>query len=785
MKKPSLPRNKTFAFAWLVFHALILIPCLFIIARAGRVNLDADLFNMLPKPDIGKAMGVADERLTETTGQNVFILVSHKDFNTAKSVAETVYGKLESSDGFKSVSLYSDAAMLEGVKKFVHEYRWNLLDDDAIETLSSPGGAESFAENALAKAYGAFTFSSLENLDDDPFMLDEYILQYYLASLENSGTSVSPKDGVLATEYEGVWYVMIQGILSKEGAALASKSNAVVRIYEVCEPLEKDGVRFVYSGTPFHSHKSSTSASNEISIISTVTLLGIIILLLLVFRNPLPIVLSIMSILLSIAAAFAMTYMCFARIHILTLVFGTSLIGSCIDYSLHFFIHWKANRTLASGAEIRRHLMTGLLLSLISTELCYLILVFAPFGLLKQMAVFSLTGIFSAFLTVVSMYPLLAIPADAKRAIPLVNMISAPAWYDKKKIGRIAVAAVFTVTLTTLFINRKNIKIENDVNKLYEAQGRVRDDAVISYKVLNYNPTGWFIIAGDTVEKTLETEEALCARLTEINKGKELGGYVATSQYIPSAAKQKKSHEAAGNLLALAPVQYELLGYDASLAAGLQASYDADGEKYVTPEGDIPEYLKKAISSAWLGEIDGRYYSIVLPMSITDEDAYIRIASEDPNVYFENKIKDIGRDLDRLTKTILMLFAIAYVVIVIVLKIFYNWRHTLKIASIPLLIVLVIASIFSARGIPLEFFSITGMILVFGLGLDYVIYMIENEKRSDTSVNARLEPFAILLSFLTTAVSFGALALSSFVPVHMLGLSIFLGLTTAFLCTVL
>jgi len=96
-----------------------------------------------------------------------------------------------------------------------------------------------------------------------------------------------------------------------------------------------------------------------------------------------------------------------------------------------------------------------------------------------------------------------------------------------------------------------------------------------------------------------------------------------------------------------------------------------------------------------------------------------------------------------------------------------------------------IASIFSARGIPLEFFSITGMILVFGLGLDYVIYMVENEKRSDTSVNARLEPFAILLSFLTTAVSFGALALSSFVPVHMLGLSIFLGLTTAFLCTVL
>jgi predicted exporter len=154
-------------------------------------------------------------------------------------------------------------------------------------------------------------------------------------------------------------------------------------------------------------------------------------------------------------------------------------------------------------------------------------------------------------------------------------------------------------------------------------------------------------------------------------------------------------------------------------------------------------------------------------------------------VYFENKIRDIGRDLDRLTRTILVLFAFAYVIIIVVLKFFYSWRHTLKIASIPLLIVLVICSVFAANGIYLEFFSITGMILVFGLGLDYVIYMIENEKRHDNTPNARLEPFAILLSFLTTAVSFGALALSSFVPVHMLGLSIFLGLTTAFLCTIL
>ena len=785
MKKQTLPRNKTFAVIWLVFHLAVILPCLFIVARSRSVNFDADLFNMLPKPDIGKAMGVADEKLTEMTGLNVFILVSHKDFSAAKSVAEEVYSRLKDSPRFKSVSFYSDSAGLGQITGFVHEYRWNLLDDKAVSELSSENGAQVFAENALARAYSAFTFSSLENLEEDPFMLGEYSLQNYLTSLQNSGTSMSPKDGVLAAEYEGRWYVMIRGILSQNGSALASKSNAVAQIYDVCNPLEKDGIRFVYSGTPFHSYKSSTSASREITVISTVTLLLLIILFFIVFRNPLPILISIGSILLSILTSFSITYLIFGKIHILTLVFGTSLIGSCIDYSLHFFINWKANKTLTSGAEIRKYLIVGLLLSLISTEICYFILIFAPFGLLKQMSVFSLFGIFSSFLTVVSLYPLLPLPPESTRLIPLVEKCRTPVWYNRKKTGRIVIGIFFAVTVSTLFIFRKNVKIKNNVNGLYKAKGRVLNDAVISHKILNYNPGGWFIVAGDSTEDVLVREESLCKRLEKVNKDKALGGYIATSQYIPSVAKQKKSREAVKKLLPFTEGQFEALGYGPSSVQKFRAAFAADDGKYVTPDGNIPDYLKSAVSSEWLGEIDGRYYSIVLPVSITSQTAYEQIADEDPNVYFENKIRDIGRDLDRLTRTILLLFAFAYVVIVIVLKFFYSWKHTLKIASIPLLIVLVICSVFAANGIYLEFFSITGMILVFGLGLDYVIYMIENEKRHDNSENGRLEPFAILLSFLTTAVSFGALALSSFVPVHMLGLSIFLGLTTAFLCTIL
>jgi predicted exporter len=161
-----------------------------------------------------------------------------------------------------------------------------------------------------------------------------------------------------------------------------------------------------------------------------------------------------------------------------------------------------------------------------------------------------------------------------------------------------------------------------------------------------------------------------------------------------------------------------------------------------------------------------------------------KLAAEDSDIYFVNKIADMGNDLDRLTTMVLSLFAIAYVIMLIVLKLFYKWKQALKIISVPLLIMLMTAAVFSLSHIDLEFFSVTGLILVFGLGLDYIIYMMENEKNRAGSIKT-LEPFATMLSFITTIVSFGALSLSTFQPVHLMGLSIFIGLATAYTASML
>jgi predicted exporter len=208
------------------------------------------------------------------------------------------------------------------------------------------------------------------------------------------------------------------------------------------------------------------------------------------------------------------------------------------------------------------------------------------------------------------------------------------------------------------------------------------------------------------------------------------------------------------------------------------SDYTGDKDKVIYPESeDVPAYLKDMISSVWIGEVDGTYYSAVMPLHAQSESSFRKIAQEDENVFFINKVKDIGTELDKLTRQMMFLFAVSYAFIFIVLLFFYKLRNALCIIAIPPVITLVTIAVLSLCGIPLSFFPVTGLILVFGLGLDYIIYTVENENK--------ITSLAIFVSFITTALSFGALALSTFVPVHIFGLTVFSGLTTAYVCSLI
>jgi predicted exporter len=803
MKEPSLPPNKP-RFSprvWLLFHGGLLAALGLSLLFLGPVRINTNLFDILPASGGLRSVAAADKKLGDRTSRQLTILAGHGDFVRAKQGAEALYAELTGPSVaglFENVSLYVDDTVTAQLTEYLFNYRYVLLDE-ASRTLLENGGAEIVAQEALASIYGAFTFTTLDNLEQDPFSLTERNMRRFLDTAISSAGSMSLRDEVLAIQYEPapgggkLWYVLIHAALTPRGAAITNTDSGVKKIYAAAAAITKEepGLNFVYSGSPFHSYESSSGAQREISLISTVTLLIIIFLFLYVFRSPLPILVSVAAAGLSILSAVTAVLLFFREVHVLSFVFGTTLIGTCVDYSIHYFIHWKGNPLIKSGPEIRRFILKGILLSFISTEVCFIALFFAPFIILKQFAVFSLAGLLSSFLSVTCVYPLVTLPPENRRVLVfrkknLPGGVSRPArenapGFFRQKIPalcRALLALVFFVTLILLVVNKNKLRVENDIRGLYTMPGALLESERIAAGALNHGSAGWyFIVAGSTPEEVLQNEEQLRARLDAGIEAENLRSYLAASVFVPSQKTQKQNYEAARNLLLLADTQFDLLGFPPESAEVFRLDFERLQNNYVSPDGNIPPYLKELIANVWIGGAGGAYYSCVLPLHAQNEAAFRAIADEIDGVFFVNKVKDIGKELDTLTQIMLLLFSGTYLFIAVIVKLFYSWARTLRICLVPFLLVLVTITTLACLDISLGFFSVVGMVLVFGLGLDYMFYITESETKGRGSF---LTLLAIFLSFATTALSFGALALSTFVPVRIFGFTVFTGLTAAY-----
>lgn len=785
--------------AWLALHAAVFVALALCLVAGRKIFVNTNLFDILPQSSEAKAAARADDALTQKSARQFFVLARCKSFEGAKKAASLFAEELLKADQeaaaadpknkiFESLSFEASSLSLDQIFEWQYKNRFLLLDKETVQKINQGGGVEELKELALQKAFGAFSLTPLEFVDGDPFFLADLELQNLIERLSNTGTSLALRDGVLAAEYDGEHYVMVRGALTQKGASVTSKKNGVQTIYDCANRVAasndfgQEKVSFVFSGSPFHSHKSATNAQRQVAVISALSMLAVVVLLLLVFRSARPLLFSVGAVTLSAAFGLGTELLVFGQIHILTFVFGTTLIGTCLDYSLHFWTRAYFCQEALLGAQAMKKIFKGLALSFASTEVCYLIMLLAPFALLKQISVFCFAGILSAFATTVLFYPALSVP-QKKLSSAMLNGARFTLSVHLKKI--LLFAAAGTCLALALFF-RQNLRLDNDLRKFYTMSGKLLEDEKLSASVMNRKSGArYFIVRANSADALLQTEEAFCALLQEEVAAKRLDSFSATSQFVPSKKSKEASLAASQKLMEAAPDLQEIFGSDArdfapdflEARALLEAADDSGME-------GVPPYLKDALETLWLGKIGQEYFSAVF-VSGGDAEGLKSLAerfgagelgangaADAQAVCFVDKVGDIAFELNRLTKIMLVLLAAAFVVLILALAFFYKPKALAKVAAVPLLVLLCEAAVIAAFKIPLGFFAVTGIILVFGLGLDYIIYTVES---GGDAVNS----FAVLLSFATTALSFGAIALSSFMPVHIFGTVVFFGLVAA------
>lgn len=122
------------------------------------------------------------------------------------------------------------------------------------------------------------------------------------------------------------------------------------------------------------------------------------------FRSPLPIALSMLALGVGMLTALAFGLWVFGTLHVGALLFGVSLIGVAVDYSLEYCSEIFYSGSKTPEQRMKTSVM-GISLGTATTVIGYLTLFLAPFPGLKQVAAFSTIGLIGSWLTVVLWLP--------------------------------------------------------------------------------------------------------------------------------------------------------------------------------------------------------------------------------------------------------------------------------------------------------------------------------------------------------------------------------------------
>lgn len=728
-------------------------------------RLDTDVLALLPENERAPELAAATRFMVKASERTIVVLVAASDWQVSQQLAVMARTELLK----KLPRLRAVDARLDIDKVMAFYQPWNsvLLTADQRAWLQH-ADSDTLQNAALMQLYQP-TGSALGSWRDDPLALTQ---QWWLARMAVS--KVRPREGWLWLETKGQQWILQE--FAMQGSAFDAAGSddltqAVAQIRQQIQTAVPAG-HLLVTGVPLYAESVAAQAGKEMSIIGSGSLLAVVLLLWFTFRSLRPVALVALSLFVGIACALSVTSFLFERVHLLTLVFGSSLVGVAEDYGFHYF---AARQGLPDSQRkpVMWRLLPGLSLALLTSALAYLVLGLAPFPGLRQMAVFSAVGLAAAFATVVCWYPILDRGELASSAFSRYCVQSLRKWpkWPAGKAGLLMVGIV----LSLLFIGAWFLKAQDDVRQLQRLPASLLDQQRQISELLNLpSPAQFFIVGGDNSETTLLNEEALRVQLDAMAYEHPDFSYRAISLWSPSLKQQKADWalKARAEQNAIASV-YARTGENPASSTDLSPP-SFKGMTMALWQGSPAEKMAQGL---WLGKIKNRYYSVVQLSGLTPSYAALlqQRTSGLAGVRWVDRTDDMSQLLARYRIGMTILLLLGYVAVFVMLYAYFGrqaWR-----ALLPTLMGSALAvALLSLLGQPIQLFMILALLLLLGMGVDYGIFLLEHPGDGAAWL-------AVALAGVSTLLSFGLLALSMTPALEVFGSTMLLGATLIWFMT--
>jgi predicted exporter len=763
---------------WAGISVALAAAAVLLLARYAPVQ--TDLLALLPPTERSAAAERAVAAMRDAAGNRAVFLIGDAQAPSAKRAAERFAAELKRSGAFASVQFEVPDIDPQRLTAPHHEFRFGLLTD-ADRAVLTDGSFEP-EQWLLRRLNDPFRTPLGGGVAQDPFGF----FGNFVASLPYRQLRLDLEDGLLVVRADAKSARGIHVLVSAElaGSAyddrLQRSSLAAVAAAEAAVRAVAPQAEVLRAGAVFFAEAARASAERDVELIGAGSLIGIVLLMLAVFRSVRPLALGLLTVVTGLAAAVSATVLVHGELHLLTLVFGASLIGEAIDYSIQYFSayagagsQWDPRRGLAA-------VRPGLTLALATSALGYGALMLMPFPAVRQIALFALAGLVAAYLSVILLLPYLLRRAYGRDiapiAVPTARLIE---WWSAR-IGPKPAAAIVAALVALCVPGWLALHADDDVRTLssrpaalLEQEARIRSLTGVELA------TRFFVIEAGTPEAALQTEERLTARLRPLVEKGELAHYQAVSSFVPSAARQeenrlllRKNLQLDGKGLAEA---FQQVGLRSTAAGDLAAAYRESEGRLLTPQAWVASPAAAPFRHLWLGSTADGHASVVVPAGAADNSALEALAAGIPGVTFVDKAASVSRLFGQYRTGLSYGLGVALLLVLGVLA----WRYGLRGGAAVLLpAVLGMAAALALAGYggsALTLFNVMALLLVLGVGVNYSIFLIEGRARAGTT------GIAVALSAATTVLSFGLLAFSGTPALSGFGATLLAGIATAVL----
>ncbi len=770
-------RRPAFAIVlWLAFLA----ASAWIVSRA---SFTADLSAFLPRTPTQEQQLLVEQLKSGIASRLILIGIDGGDAAARARASRALAARLRADPRFLHIA-NGERLGLERDRQILLENRYLLSPMVNAERFSVDGLRAGIEESLdhLASSSGMFSKALLPRDPTGEFM-------QLIEGMAGGANQPQTADGVWISR-DGQRALLLARTRA-EGADTDAQERAVVAIRQAFQAAAMPQMRLALTGPGPFSVSARATIKGEVTRLSGIGALIIVVLLGLVYRSFPALLLGLLPVLSGALAGVAAVSLGFGTIHGVTLGFGTALIGEAVDYSIYLLTQSERSGDMAEDAAGRQRWLAQfwptIRIGVLTSVFGFASLLFSGFPGLAQLGLYAIAGLVTAALITRFVLPHL-LPADLRlRDIePIGRRLQAVL----ARTGRLRapVLILFAAACAVLAFKEdgmwnKELAALSPVSKADQALDMAMR-ADLGAPDVRY----LVVVTAAEREAALTGSERVGAALRQLAARGDIDSFESPAFYLPSQASQRQRQ-------ASLPADAELRRRFQAAIAGLplQATRFEAFFADVARSRESTQLTRAELEGASLAEgVDAllvqadAHWTALLPLRAAAASGHLIDAAKVRAALAETGLTgvyfvDLKTESDKLYTSYLreaILFSLAGLLAILALlyAVTRSPGRVLRIAAPLAIAVAVVIAALVLSGQQLTILHLVGMLLVVAVGSNYALFFDQGTGEIQPRTLASL-----LLAVSTTVAGFGILGFSSVPVLNAIGVTVAPGAILALL----